>query len=102
MDQKEYRHTCGKRFDLLDPDFIEARSKIMYAGEQKYGPDNWKKGLSGENSGVNHAFAHLCEYQQNTPCDYGPREMHLAQVAVNAMFEYYHSKKARLAAMVSK
>ena len=93
---KEYRHPSGKRFDLLDPDFLEAMAKIMWEGERKYGPDNWKKGLSGENSGVNHGLAHMIEYMAGTKCDYGPREMHLAQVAVNAMFEYFHAKKARL------
>ena len=93
----EYRFGCGVRFDLLDPDFIRGMAHIMHRGAEKYGPDNWKKGLTGENSGINHAVKHCMEYLADEPCDYGEREAHLYQVAVNAMFEAYHAKKARLA-----
>lgn len=92
----EYRFGCGVRFDLLDPEFLEGMAHIMHKGAVKYGPDNWKKGLTGENSGINHAVKHCMEYLADKPCDYGPREAHLFQVAVNAMFEAYHCRKARL------
>ena len=94
---QEYRHPCGKRFDLLVPEFLEEMAKIMAVGVQKYGVDKWKGGLTWEHSGINHAMAHLLEYMQNAPCDYGPRETHLAQVAVNAMFEFHFERQRRLA-----
>lgn len=32
------------RFDLLDPDFVEAIVQVLTHGAEKYSPDNWKKG----------------------------------------------------------
>jgi hypothetical protein len=84
------RKGCDIRFDLLEPEFITAMAHIMSVGAKKYGDYNWQKGLSGANGGINHAIKHLMEYQANTPNDYGPRKMHLVQVAVNAMFEFYY------------
>lgn len=90
------RYDVGVRMDLLDPTFLQEMGKIMSHGAKKYGELNWKKGLSGENGGLNHALIHLSQYQDGTPCDYGPPETHLAQVAVNAMFEFYFAREARL------
>jgi hypothetical protein len=85
------RFEVGVRMDLLYGDFLIEMGKIMSVGARKYGENNWRKpGLDGDKSGANHALCHLMEYLENKPNDYGPREMHLAQVAVNAMFEFYH------------
>ncbi len=89
----EYRLPCGVRYDLLDAGILEAMAQIMAAGCKKYGPDNWRKGLTGENSGINHALKHIMEYQAKKPNDYGACRMHLAQAAVNLMFEFYFDKK---------
>lgn len=67
---------------------------IMKVGADKYGALNWQKGLTGGKSGLNHALKHLNEYMQGTQNDYGPRSMHLAQVAVNCMFEAYFARQA--------
>jgi hypothetical protein len=93
---KEYRHPCGKRFDLLDPAWLEGCAKIMAVGAQKYGEEKWKQGLTGEHSGANHALAHIMEFLQKVPNDYGPLEMHWAQVSVNAMFEFHFARQERL------
>ncbi len=91
-----YRVECGCRLDLLDPDFLLAMAHIMAVGAKKYGEKNWQKpGLDGEHGGVNHALKHLMEYQAGVPNDYGPEELHMAQVAVNAMFEHFHCKRKR-------
>ncbi len=92
----EYRNPCGVRFDLLVPEFLEAMAKIMSVGSKKYGDRNWEKGLTGENSGINHAMAHLAAYMADAPNDYGNRSMHLAQVAVNAMFEFHFRTQREL------
>jgi hypothetical protein len=90
------RFDTGCRLDLLEPDFLEAMGIIMNVGAKKYGEENWKKGLPGEKSGHNHALKHLLEFRQGIPNDYGEMEMHYAQVAINAMFQFYEEKKKRL------
>ena len=91
------RFDTGCRLDLLEPDFLEAMGHIMYVGAKKYGVNNWKKGLPGEKSGHNHAMKHLLEFMQGVPNDYGPPEMHYAQVAINAMFQFFEERNKRLA-----
>ncbi len=91
------RFGTGVRMDLIDSDFLREMGYIMHVGAIKYGELNWKKGLQGEKGGINHAFQHLADYNADKPCDYGPRETHLAQVAVNAMFEFYFERQRRLA-----
>lgn len=92
---KEYREPIATRFDLLDPAFVQAMAMIMGVGASKYGPENWKTGLTGANSGLNHALKHINEFQNGTPNDYGANDLHLAQAAVNLMFEAYFVRKAR-------
>lgn len=92
------RNPTGERYDLLVPEFIAAMARIMQVGAERYGECNWKKGLEGDKSGINHAYAHLNQYQRNLPNDYGPRELHLAQVAVNAMFEFWFEVQRQRAA----
>lgn len=89
MEQEAKRDDTGCRMDLLVPEFLEAMGHIMDVGAKKYGELNWKKGLPGTKSGLNHALKHLMEYMRKHPCDYGDLQMHLAQVAVNCMFEYW-------------
>ncbi len=86
----EYRVPIEQRFD---PDFIAQMAVIMGVGAKKYGPDMWKSGLTGANGGVNHALKHIVEYQNGTLNDYGHRSLHLAQAAVNLMFEAYFCRK---------
>jgi hypothetical protein len=86
----------GKRYDLLEADFLAAMAMIMDVGASKYGEHNWKKGLKGEKGGVNHALSHIIQYQQGAPNDYGPKEIHMAQVAINAMFEFHFCRQERM------
>ena len=96
--QEATRHSTGVRMDLIEPHYLRAIGAIMHVGAQKYGELNWKKGLSGEKGGINHAYQHLADYVADAPNDYGPREMHLAQVGANCMFEYHFERSRRLAA----
>lgn len=91
------RFSTGIRVDLMDADFLLEIGKIMHVGAVKYGEFNWRKGLNGEKGGVNHALQHLAEYMADKPCNYGHRETHLAQVAVNVMFEFHFERNRRLA-----
>lgn len=90
------RRKTAVRFDLLEPEFLMAMAHIMSVGAEKYGSHNWQKGLSGANGGINHSIKHIMEYQAGLPCDYGPRKVHLAQVAVNAMFEFFYETQREL------
>lgn len=91
------RYSTGVRIDLVDADYLVALGQIMHVGAEKYGELNWRKGLEGEKGGINHAYQHLAAYVGFKPCDYGPREMHLAQVGINAMFEFAFERQRRLA-----
>lgn len=88
----EYRNPCGIRFDLLDAAWLEGQARIMAEGATKYGDNNWKTGLTGENSGLNHALKHLIR-AMSMPA--GPeRRRQLDKVGVNCMFERYFDAKA--------
>lgn len=91
----EYRQPIDRRFDLLDPRFIDGMAHIMAIGAKKYGENKWQGGLTGVHSGLNHAHKHLNEYQADVPNDYGEREYHLYQTAVNCMFEAYFLRLQR-------
>ena len=89
----EYRNPVSVRFDLLDPVFVEGMAQIMGVGAQKWGADNWKSGLTGANSGLNHALKHISEFQRGVENEYGDRARHLEQAAVNLMFEAFHWRR---------
>lgn len=91
----EYRIPVDVRYDLLEPEFMDGMAKIMGVGAKKYGENNWKSGLTGANSGLNHALKHINEYMRGEINDYGDDETHLEQAAVNLMFEAFHRRKAK-------
>jgi Domain of unknown function (DUF5664) len=81
--------------------FLTDVAHILYVGAEKYGDKNWQKGLTGVNSGLNHAIKHYFEYEHDYPCDYGERRVHLAQVIVNLMFEWWLTRKKNLEAKIT-
>ena len=98
MATKECRNPVVVRADLIDPDFMLGLGHVVGWGAQKYGDNNWKSGLTGCNSGLNHALVHIAEYQRGTVSEIDETvEGQLYQAAVNLMFEAYFARKARLA-----
>lgn len=90
----EYRVPIDLRFDLIEPEFVEGLAKILGIGAAKYGEEKWKCGLTGCNSGLNHALKHINEFQRGAPNDYGDLPTHLEQAAVNLMFHAWHMRHA--------
>lgn len=94
--EEAVRQPMKARFDLLDPEFIEAMAEVMAYGATKYGEKNWMKpGLDGEKSGLNHAFSHLHAYAADhlSELPHGTARTNLAQAAINCMFEFYHCQR---------
>ena len=85
-----YKRSDGvPAFDLLEPEFLKEMAEVMAEGERKFGAYNWQKATPEEQRfTVRHLFGHLISWLM------GDRsEKHLAKIAVNAMFIWWHSKK---------
>ena len=77
------------RYDLLLPGFLREMALTLGTGAVKYGEDNWKKGLPGAKSPVNHALAHVIGYMEDPNAPLDVRIENLTHAAVNLMFEYH-------------
>ena len=80
------RSTMDVRWDLLCEEFIRDMAVVMKEGADRYGDNNWKQGVP-EGVTVNHLIEHLYRWQEG---DRG--ELHLAKVAINAMFLDYYER----------
>jgi len=94
----------GLKFDtgkldwsLMDFDLIEPLVEILAHGEKVYGYENWKKDF-GPNFKRRFRAARL-RHERDAHADSLARNVqdgnvyHLAQVAINALFELYHARK---------
>lgn len=102
--------TEGKKFDtdkldlsLLDYDLIEPLIDVLSLGESRYDYENWKKDF-----GPNYqrrfraAMRRHDRSSHNNPLAKNEADgnvYHLAQVAVNALFELYHARKKQVCSM---
>jgi hypothetical protein len=86
------RDKCGVRFDLIPPTVLIEVAKVLAAGAERYGDNNWKESrMDGEHGPVNHALKHLINYSADIPDDDGPDlKIHLSHAIVNLMFEYWY------------
>lgn len=94
----------GKKYDvgkmdwsLLDFDLIEPLIPVLTLGEARYGFENWKKDF-GPNTKRRFRAARLRHEKAAHADSLAINEQdgnvyHLAQVAINALFELYHTKK---------
>lgn len=90
----EYRVPIDLRYDLIEPECTAGIAKILGIGAKKHGENTWRKGLTGCNSGLNHALKHINEFQQGVPNEYGDLATHLDQAIVNLMFHAWHMRQA--------
>lgn len=74
------RNKIDVRWDLLVDDFIRDMAIVMKEGAESHGEDNWKGGVK-EGVTFNHLREHLYHW-----LDGDRSELHMAKVAVNAMF----------------
>lgn len=83
------RHALPYRFDLIVPEFLEALAVVLSEGANKYGENNYQKGLPGAKSAINHALYHINAYQQCEPNGDKSTTSHLIHAAANLMMEYW-------------
>lgn len=78
------------RYDLLPESAIEEIAKIMTYGANKYAERNWEKGMDWSKCEAS-LKRHLRAYKKGIDYDEETSCLHIAHVAVNAMFltEYY-------------
>lgn len=57
------RSDCGVRFDLIPPEALFELARRFAIGAEKYGDFNWRNGLTGKNSPLNHLEKHINEYK---------------------------------------
>lgn len=56
------RSETDVRYDLVPPEPIYALAHRFWLGANKYGDFNWRHGLTGKNSPLNHLLKHINEY----------------------------------------
>jgi hypothetical protein len=92
-EDKGNRHNEGKlQWNLVDFESLEPMVQALMYGVDKYGKDNWKKGLVKEeiiDSLLRHVFkilkGELIDKESNLP--------HTGHILANAMFLSYFNKK---------
>ncbi|MBN2776817.1 MAG: hypothetical protein JXR36_04200 [Bacteroidales bacterium] len=91
IEHKGYRDNIGKeRLDLITPFATMQLGKVLGIGADKYGDDNWKKGMSWKNV-IASLKRHLAKFEAGEDYDKESGELHAAHIFCNAMFmlEYY-------------
>jgi len=92
------RNLVPYRYDLLPPEALREWAERLSLGAEKYGDDNWKKGLPGPKNPLNHALAHLIAYMRKREGGVGFDELDedgdtpaqdLGAILCNIGFEYY-------------
>lgn len=87
------RSECSTRFDLIPPEAVFELARRFAIGSQKYGDNNWKRGLTGKNSPLNHLEKHINEYKLERGQGRRYAEMsdaHLGAIIWNAAAEIFY------------
>lgn len=85
------RFNAGKnRLDLVPASMIEEVGKILTFGADKYGDNNWKKGMKWTKC-IASLKRHLLEFEKGVDFDEESQELHISHILTNAAFllEYY-------------
>jgi hypothetical protein len=89
---------AGKKYDqgkpmvdLIVPEFIEGLAKVMTMGAEKYGIENWKKGLDKRRI-LAALYRHLLAYHKGEVYDSESKLNHLLHVAANTMFLFWYDE----------
>lgn len=97
MSEEGLKHDNGKLdWSLLDFELIEPLIPILALGEQRYGYENWKKNFTNGNRRFRAArLRHEAAAQADSLAinEQDGNVYHLAQVAINALFQLYHARK---------
>lgn len=101
------RTKSAVRYDLLQPNFLEALAALAHLGHERYdvpaGVDNqWQRGLPGDACPLNHIQAHYTSYQRAESHEMGSRKWHLAAIAFNAMMEFWFEEQREVGFAIAK
>lgn len=87
------------RFELLDPQFIEAMASVLTKGAKKYSANSWQSvpGARQRYIGACHRHLNALQQGQEIDMDWPDQEYtyHAAQVAINAMFIWWLSRNSK-------
>lgn len=90
---KGIRLNEGKpKWSLVDFESLEPLVRVLEFGLQKYGHDNWKKGLDKKEI-LESAMRHLIALISDEPLDKETKLAHEGHVMSNMMFYSYFNKK---------
>ena len=91
--ERALRYNVGKlRVDLVPTSAVEGLAKVLGFGAEKYGPDNWKKGLPWMECTAS-MERHLLQFKRGEDFDPESGLLHLEHLITNAAFliEYYRT-----------
>jgi hypothetical protein len=93
------KHDKGKLdWSLLDFELVEPLIEVLMLGESRYGYENWKKSFVNGNRRFRAARLRHEQAAQSDPTARNAEDgncYHLAQVALNALFQLYHARKTK-------
>ncbi len=89
------KNDIGKvRYDLMSVDFEEEMAKVLTAGAEKYGANNWQNLEDAQDRYYAALRRHLADARRGKLINEEDGGLNAwAQVAVNAMFLYYFTTK---------
>ena len=76
---------------LLVPEFIRDMAKVLTFGADKYGKENWKRGLEKDRI-LSALYRHTLAHHSGELKDPETGLNHMVHVACNAMFLYYYEE----------
>lgn len=95
MSDKGTKHDAEKlRMELLDFDALEGLSEVLTYGANKYGANNWRKGISNDRL-VGALLRHLSAFLRGEEIDRESGKPHIDHVGANWMFLSNRSKVNR-------
>ena len=94
----------GKKFDsgkldwsLLDMELVEPLILVLALGEERYGYLNWRRDFGPDFArrfqAARKRHEKECQYDSLSISEKDGGIYHLAQVAINALFELHHARK---------
>lgn len=94
LKDQELKFDHGKlRHSLLEPDFIEELIAVMEYGAKKYKKDSWKN--VSEQRYADALYRHFLEYSKGAEFDVESGISHMAHIAANAQFIFWHIQQER-------
>lgn len=91
--ERALRFNKGKPRPMLVPvEWLEALITVMEKGAQKYGDNNWKKGMPYSEV-LNSLERHLIQFKKGENIDPDDGLSTMAKIAVNSLFLVYYQLK---------